>query len=148
VSPSKQRRVPAALATSMMFSSESCSVTFPSRSLQISFPSVKSWKNHRKRKEVGCLPQDCTKQCNNCVPILTFFFLRAFLPLVNVHCGGVSLDLPEIFFVMLWLMQRNVVAFHLSAVCLNLGVPGCADMMCKKIKNKKKLSVSSTCAPT
>lgn len=95
MSPCRKRMVPPAFSTYIMFFSESCSRTLPSCTLQNSFPSVRFWKNHSSRKEVGCLSQDCIKQCNNCVPILNSFFLRASLPLLNMHCGNVWLDLPE-----------------------------------------------------
>lgn len=111
-SPSKKRRVPPGFSTSTMFSSESCSKTLPSCSLQISLPSVKSWKNHSKRKEVGSLPQDCTKQCNNCVPILFFFFPESIAFPSEYALWRCLALLKKLFFGMPQLMQRNIVAFH------------------------------------
>lgn len=82
----------------MMFSLELCSKSLPTCSPQLLFPSVKSWKNHSKRKEVGCLLQDCMKKCNKSVHIFTFFFfLSVSLPLMNTRCRDAWLDIPESF---------------------------------------------------
>lgn len=85
----------------------------------------------KESRLVVFVPQDCTKQCNNCVPILTVFFLRAFLPLVNMHCTDAWLHLPGTLLCCSSADAEKHSGFTplLLFVCLNPGVPGCADTM-------------------